>query len=252
MLTVQVKGIEELKRQLAGFSDRRFSAAISTALTRTVRSIEKEWKAQMARDLDRPTPFMLRATRVHTATAEKLQASVLIGDDSLRGGLSPAQVLAPHQAGGDRMQKKFEAALIAQGAMPAGKRAVPGAAAKLDAYGNVSRQQIVQVINQLGSQFSPGYARVIGKSVAKRIASAKRAGREYVAIPVGSGRLSAGIYERAGRRLRAVFVYVNRTQYDRRLTLVENGQAYAERHLNAEVTRTIQEHIAKLAAKGAR
>lgn len=249
-VTIQIKGLDALRRQLESFSDRRFGAAVATAMTRTAAAVSQEWRQILNQELDRPTPMIGRSVRVERAEAARLSAGVRINDNPLNGGLSAAQILAPHGFGGDRMVKRFEAALQAQGAMPSGMRAVPGPAARLDSYGNVARQQIVQVLNQLGGQLSPGYQRVISKSAARRLAAAKRAGREFVALPRGHGRLRAGIYERRERGLAAVFYFVSRTQYPRRLSLVEAGRVFVAQRLPVEMKRAVDEHIARLAARG--
>ena len=162
-------------------------------------------------------------------------------------------VLRPLEVGGTRGQKRFESALIAAGAMPAGSKAVPGPACKIDSFGNPSRQQLVQVLNQLGAQLSPGYQRVIARSAAKRQRSATRSQRVYVAVPRAAKGLKPGVYERVGQRgLLAVFYFVTRVQYARRLDLMTDGVAYINRTLQQQLDRAIRESAGRLAARGAK
>lgn len=246
-IDMQVTGLDKLRAQFAQFSDRRFDASIATALTRTARIVEQSWQQQLSTRFDKPTPATQRATFVQQATAATLASTLKIKDQAT--GTPPVQWLAPEELGGQRGMKKFERALQAQGSMPSGWRAVPGPSAKLDGYGNVARSQIVQVIAQLGAQFSPGYARVISASAAKRSAKAVASGRAYIAITTRSGRLSPGVYERKGKGLAAVFYFVPATQYRRRLELVTSAQQQAPAILQEQIGRALAESMTRLQAR---
>ena len=247
---VDASDVERVARGL-GFSDRRTRAAIATAITRTARRVQDDWSAQLRINLDRPTPLTQRAVHVLRADATTLTATVQLAQalPGGRSGVAPAEYIATQEDGGARGLKKYERALVAAGAMPAGKRAVPGPAARLDGYGNVSRGQIVAVLNQLGAALSVGYQRVIGATAAKRSAVAKRSGRTYVALPNGSGRLKPGVYERAGGRLLLVFGFVSSVRYGKRLRLMQQAAAVITSNLRAEVDRAIAESLARLGAR---
>lgn len=250
-IAIDVSGLDQARQDLvARFSDRRLRAAMATAATRTVRELARGWEQQVGQAFDRPTPATQRAVRTTMATAANLTAEVAVKDVA-QGGAAPVEWLLPEERGGARSIKRFEQALQSQGAMPRGWRAVPGPGAKLDAYGNVSRGQIVQVIAQLGAQYSPGYARVISKSAAKRAASAARRGRAYVAILPGNGqKRTPGVYERKGRGLLPVFIYVQAVQYRKRLRLLDAARDDAGGILRRELTRAVDESAARLAARG--
>jgi len=252
MVEIRVEGLDALKAQLQGFSDRRFRAAVATALTRTAGAVRQQWRQDLQADIDRPTPLTRNAAISMPANAGKLQAEVFLREQLAGGGVAPAEYIGTQERGGDRRLKRFEQALVASGAMPAGMRAVPGRGARLDSFGNVSRAQIVQVLNQLGAKLSVGYQQVISRSAAKRAASAARAGRQYVAIPQDRNGLPAGIYARTGRGLDAVFFYARNVRYPRRTRLLEAGQRVAGARLNAELQRAIGEHMARLAKRGGR
>lgn len=245
--------IDEVRKQFAEFSDRRFNAAMATALTRTARAVGQEWTQQLSARLDRPTPATTRSVLVKRAenTAATLEAEVFLRNEARTpGAVAPAQWLAEHELGGQRRVKKFEAALQAQGSMPRGWKATPGPAARLDGYGNVSRSQIIQVIAQLGAQFSPGYQRVISANAARRAARAVQSGRAYVAIlPGNSAKLTPGVYERVGRTVRAVFWYVPAASYRKRLDLVGSGRANAGVLFQREFERAVAESAARLALR---
>lgn len=67
MMQVKINGLDQLRKQLAEFSDRRFAAAIATALTRSGKHAQEQLRAEMQQSLDRPTPFTLNA--LHLAGA---------------------------------------------------------------------------------------------------------------------------------------------------------------------------------------
>jgi hypothetical protein len=244
---------KELKAQLKDMSERRINAAVATALTRTVREIEKKWQANINANIKAPTKRTQKATVVRQATAKKLMAEVKLRD--VGGGQMPADYLVHHETADERLVKKFERALVATGAMPPGYFVVPGRGAVLDGYGNVSRGQIVQVITQLGGKFSPGYQRVISPDIKKRRASAAKRGRVYVAVRPGAEeqahRVSAGIYERLpnGDRV-AVFLYKSSLSYRKRLSLRELAEKAALPVFRNEFGRAISDSRARMMAKG--
>jgi len=246
--------IAEVRKSFAEFSDRRFQSALATGLTRTAVAIGKTWTARLT-ELDRPTALTRRAVQVIRAenTAVQLSATIKLRDQaSGAGGTAPVQWLAPLEMGGDRGAKRFEQALQSRGSMPRGWKTVPGPAAKLDGYGNVSRGQIVQVLAQLGGNFSEGYERVISANASKRRARIAKLGRVYVAIPPRNmARLAPGIYERNGRNLRAVFFFVEKTNYDTGLELRKSAKEQARERIALEIHRALQESLQRLQARNA-
>ncbi len=193
MIELRVSGVDQARAALAGFSDRRFKAAIATAVTRTARKAAQGWNQQLQTTIDRPTARTKSAATFQGATANKLSARVFVKDRMV--GTAPDEYLQAQEWGGSRAVKKFEQALINSGAMPRGYVTVPGEAAQRDAYGNVSRSLIIAVLAQLGSDYSPGYQRVISKSATRRLATAARRGQRFVAVQPGA-RISPGIYQR--------------------------------------------------------
>lgn len=245
-LTVTPNGLQQLRAQLAGFSDRRLSAAIATAMTRTAKEASKQWQAEINQQIDRPTARTQNAVTFTGAQADRLSARVFLKDRL--SGTTPAEYLQPQEWGGSRSVKKFERALIASGAMPAGYITVPGEGAARDANGNVSRAQLIAVLNQLGRDFTPGYQRTISKAASKRLATAAKHGRRYIVVKPGA-RISAGIYERqADRRLTMVLAFKRDVHYSRRLRLTDEQRIDVRSIFDVEFERAVDQHIARLAA----
>lgn len=241
---IQLEGLDAVRDLVTSFSDRRVRATAATALTRTARELEAEWKGELFTEIDSPTSYTINSPLVTKATAETLTAELFIRDKPARPDApAPVDWLLPQEEGGGRFVKKFERALMAQGAMPARHKVVPARYAQLDGYGNISRGQITHVLTQLGSALSPGYQRTISKSTAKRMASAAKHGREYVAITKQQGGLRAGIYQRRGRQLLPVFIFVTTVRYQKRIDLQEIGNSRGPAILAAQFGRALGEQI---------
>lgn len=253
MTAVTIKGLEELRAKLTAFSDRRFESAIAEALNNTGKQITQEWAKQLSAKLDRPTVLTQRAAILtKRANVGTLSTIVAMRDSIPNDGIPPSEYLLTHELGtGDRALKKFERALVASGAMPPGHKCVPGKYAQLDSHGNVSRGQIVQVLNQLGAALTEGYQRVISRDKTKREVSAKKRGRLYMPVPYRIGKIEAGIYEMKGKEMRVVFFFVKGTRYRKGLSLMDEGEKVAQKVMNIEMNRAIQKRIDSLAKRNA-
>ena len=251
MLTLKLQGLTELRAELKEFSDRRFRNAVSTSLTRAAKEMSLNWQEQIDRRLDRPNPRTKVATTFKSATADTLQSAVLVKDQM--AGTPPATYLNPQERSGGRTAKKFEQALQASGAMPRGYVVVPGRGAQLDAYGNVSRSLIIAIITQLGTDYSPGYSRVIPKTVAGRLRVMAKRGKSYIAVQPDEAKalgVSAGIYERGSSGdLRAVFLFKRSVTYRKRLDLERLAAADGPDIIGAQFARAVNESFARLRAQ---
>lgn len=252
MLRVTIDGLQEARALLEGFSERRFRAAVATALTRTGRALRDEWRTELSGKVDRPTPLTRNAPTSTLATAASLATAVELRD-TVANGQPPSEYLRPLEFGGARGIKKFEQALIAQGSMPAGHYAIPTDYARRDGYGNVARGQIVQILVQLaGGSVRAGYRRVISASAQRRAQAAVRAGREYVAVLAHDGELYPGIYARvAGGGLRMVFSYERAARYRRQLTLIGRARERAQRTFAAELRTAVDQSLQRLRGRRA-
>jgi hypothetical protein len=208
----------------------RIRNAVAAALTRTAVAAREAEKREMRDVFDRPTPFTLGSLFVRPATGERPEALMGI-KDNVGGSRSAVSWLRWHIKGGLRTQTAYERRLVSAGAMRADQRAVPGKFARLDAFGNFSRGQLVQILSQLRIESSTGSSRALPRILpadneatqrAKRGTIRRaynRAGGQYFALPNGRGRLLPGIYiarQFANGRSdpRPVMLFVNRAQYE--------------------------------------
>lgn len=250
-MEIKIKGLDELRRDLAQFSDRRFRAAVATALTRTAKKVQDEMRDELRATFDRPTLFTLNAMRMWPATADRLVARVGFRDDGT-GGVNPNHYMLPNVQGGERRDKRLEAALRAIGALPQGWYAVPGQGARLDSHGNMSRGQVIQILSQLRVMLTAGFNRNMAQGAAG-VASQRKAGGRFFVMPVGNPtRTQPGVYQREfiGSNITPVIVFVSGVRYQARWPFWSNARRRAERHLGGELARSVREQIARLAAKG--
>jgi hypothetical protein len=147
--------------------------------------------------------------RVEKATKEALTAVVRFTE---RGeGVPAAEYLRHNITGGRRVLKRSEIMLRAAGILPEGMLTIPGKAAKLDAYGNMSRGQIVSILS---------YFRTFGRTPLNstrmnmtRVSRARmeRRRRDYFVVPIRDRKLKLypGIWQRDGNELKPLLMFVS-------------------------------------------
>jgi hypothetical protein len=232
----------------------------SVALNHGLRAAAAAERAAMARSFDRPTPYLVR-NGVGITLSDHRRAGPLEGQVHVvsEGPGAPGKALRAEVKGGPRRAKRSELLLRRLGVLPATHLTVPGRAARLDAYGNITRGQILEVLAwfQAFPERGTGGAKswrdnITDKGKArKRAGNRNRSGYEYFAIKPGDKktRLVPGIYRRdlggarfmgpVGTRPQAVLVFVPRTQYTQRLQFVEEAQRALLAELPAAFTRAL-------------
>lgn len=243
-LTVDVKGLDEATQSIVQrFSQQRVAAIGSAALTAAAVAGRAAVQREMETVFDKPTPYTLRSVRYTAATLNKLQSEVFISNDTGARDPSPVVVLRPQVEGGRRGFKGLELALRSAGALPEGWYVVPGAGARLDAYGNVSRGQITQVIAQIRRQAQHG-----PKDARRIVRTARSAGGSIFAVRPG-GKRKPGVYIAylARRNITPIFVFVNRANYRKRLVFDEVVFEAVERVLPAALARGFGESVGRVA-----
>lgn len=253
MLTVRVTDdLAKLTTAIGNIGSRHIPRSTVIALTRTAVKAKEELTSELTRAFDRPTPFTMNALFVRPATMQSPAAEVFIKDFAPKG--TPAiKYLAPSIYAGQRRQKRFERALTASGLMPAGMSAVPGQAAPLDQYGNVSGPYITKMLSQLRAMGQQGYtANETDKGKARRLKRDRRTG-DWLVVREKRGKLHPGIYRRYhfgfGNTLKPIFIFTSKQpQYRQRYNFFEITNDVIERHFPDEFVRAFGEAIGRFGA----
>ena len=223
-VNIDISDIKELREALAK-APGQVNFALSKALNKTAEQAKSEIQTQMKRLFDRPTPFAINSLRIKYAT--KAKPTVEIAFKDINSALSAKTMIEPHVDGGKRVFKGMEARLRGIGILPTGWFAVPGAGANLDVFGNMSKGQISQMLNVLGTYTEGGYNKANDKTrsrLAKGNAKKNVYGFVYWVNPVSSKRvrhLLPGVYQRVktgfGSSLKPILIFVSKVSYRQRL-----------------------------------
>lgn len=187
-----------------------FSTAVS--LTRTAQQLEKDIQRDIPDTFDRPKPETTKGTYMKRATPANLEAVVGIKD-------RVATYLAPNIGSSGRrprVYKNSEKMLRAAGFLPSGKYTVPGAEARLDAYGNMSRGQIVQILSYFRTFGNTSLNSKRKNATDKTRANLAKRNSDYFVVPVASRELGLfpGIWQRNGKSdIKPVLMFVSQPQY---------------------------------------
>lgn len=263
MLTFSVKSdIEAGVRNLNARVLRQIPFATAKALTKTAQAVREAERGEMASVFDRPTPWTLNSLFVKPANKVTLSAEVAFKGPAAKG--TPYdRALAHHIRGGTREWKRMELALKRLGVLPPTWAAVPGDAARLDAYGNMSRGQIVQILSYLQAFGEQGYKANMGAKGRARLAKrtgARIGGVEYF-VSRGPGQwfggrswkngrsqhLPAGVWAKTGThgvKASPVLMFVSLPSYRVRWRFYEVGQRVASATFPVEFQKSIAEAMA--------
>jgi hypothetical protein len=249
MLAYSVRGdIREIEKHLSASARDHIPFATALALTRTAQFVEQKIKEEIPRAFDRPTRFTLNSTWVRPATKQRLWAEVKIKDESFKAK-APIEWLRAQIYGGSRPMKRFEDRLIAAGRMPPGHYAVPASGATYDAFGNMSRGEIVKLMSDLQSHFDPLQNTTATSAGRRRRSRTKRAQFYFSTWPVNkrTAHLRPGIYRRSefgfGSSIRPVLIFVKRARYRKRFKFFEIADAVAPMRFPLEVSLAMRQAL---------
>lgn len=221
-MKVEIQNLDEVVRRLDRLAREQVPYATALALTKTAQAAQAATRAEMTRVFDRPTPFTLASTFIRPATKSRLEAQVFLKDLDNKGGGSARTRLAPQVYGGTRRWKRMEGLLMRTGLMAPGEVAVPGEAAKLDAYGNMSRGQLVQILSWFQAFPESGYKANTTREGRSRLArgSKTRRGVRYFFRRDRPGR---GVYQATrtawGSAIKPVLMFAARPAYSARFDM---------------------------------
>jgi hypothetical protein len=226
MITFSVKSdLEATISRFARIAGDQMPFATAMALTRTAKAAKEEIERQLPSLIDSPTPYTLRGFRLYPATKQKLRAEVDFRV-AMGRGTQARDYLSPIVYGGERKLKAFERSLQRVGLLPSGMAAVPGSGANLDAYGNMSRGQITQILSYFKAFGQQGYrANITDKRKASMAQGSKRKGTRGISYFVGKpngGRHPTGIWQKTdlgelGSAIKPIIIFVSKPRYRKQL-----------------------------------
>jgi len=232
---IKADGLDEALDSLKQLSGPGAQRALALALNKMAEDAIKPLQSEVASVFDRPTPFTLNAFRIDYAKPSALEAAVAVKDEKSgsSSGQAPEAWFQPQVYGGGRALKASEKWLRRAGILPANMYVAPGKGARLDAYGNMSRGHIQQVLSGLKAfdlSGSDHNATDSARSVAK--------GHARAFFVVRKGKRAIGIAERRGKSMQMVLVFVREPNYSPRFDFhkvvrqVAENDALFESHID--------------------
>jgi hypothetical protein len=242
---IRFEGMDKAKEMLSELEKKQLPYATALALTRTGQDVKADLEAEMKKVFDRPTPYTLGSLFLKPATKSNLSSMVYLREWAGKG--TPAtKYMSPNIFAQDRNVKRFEAALQRIGVLPSNMYVVPGAGADLDAYGNMSRGQIVQILSYLSAFGEQGYRANMTAKGRARLLRGKRGspGIAYFVAKPG-GRLRHGIYKRTGysggSTITPVMIFVRKPTYRSIYRFYEVARRTIERTWEENFRRAMRE-----------
>ena len=214
--------------------------ALADALNHTANQARLALRVEMQSVFDRPTPWTLNSVRVLQAKPNNLEATLWVKDekDGASKGYAPEDWVAPQVFGGRRQQRAAEGWLRQARILPPDRFVVPGAGARLDAYGNIHRGHMMQILsglkalNRSGSDHSATDSR-----------RSLRKGHATAFFVLKRGKTPIGIAERRGKHVAVVLAFVRQPQYRERFKFHDVVRRVAEN--DAQLEANIDKAIAK-------
>lgn len=241
---------KDLIKQLDDVQKRQIPFATSLAINRTAQKVKDAQQKEMRDVFDRPTQFTINSLFIKPSTKQTLTARVGFKDYALKG-TAAAKYLQAEISGGERRLKRYEVALRSAGVLPEGYFTVPGDAASIDAYGNIARSQIVQIISYFRANRESGSSsNSTDKTRAKLAKSTKsRYGISYfVGAPAG-GKLPLGIWMKVNTNFgtsnpRPVLIFIKSTNYEPIYDFKYVAENTVKKYIDDEFSKAMKEAVA--------
>lgn len=210
---IKADGLDDALESLKQLSGPAAQRALQMALNKMAEEAIGPLQSEVASVFDRPTPFTVNAFRIDYAKQSSLEAAVAVKDEKSGSskGQAPEAWFEPQVYGGERQLKASEKWLRQAGILPAGMYIAPGRGARLDAYGNMSRGHIQQVLSGLKAFDLAGSDHNATDSARSL---AKGHGRAF--FVVRKANRAIGIAERRGKSMQMVLIFIREPSYSRR------------------------------------
>ena len=243
MISIQITGLDEVKRQL-GTLARQVDFAASRAINTTAFAVNAEIKRDMQSIFKGgATGYTLSAFKVTKADKRNLTASVMLRTDAPGGTGTPFDKALRHLfVGVKRDWKRLEGYLRGLGLIPSGMWAVPGKACPLDQRGNITKTTLREMLGVLKSPIRN--LRVHRKSGAGK---PLKAIGYFVVLPNTKSNLRPGIYKRieTGKTsvAKSIIMFVRSGAYRQFIDLDRISRVVADKTLQSEFDKELDAAI---------
>lgn len=226
--------VRKFEQRLKDIEQRAMPKAARWALNDVAFDVLFANRDLMKRVFDRPTPFTLNAFYVRKATTENLNAVV-----ERKTLVSRRHYLEVQNEGGRRKMTGVER-LLSQRLKYSGLIAavLPTKNLRRNAYGNVAPGTLQRILSGVRAQ-GDSAQNTTGASRARANASGRRRAEYFVPSPESA--LSAGVYERSGKKLKKVLAFSEATpSYSQRFPMEENAASVAEERIEPAFERAFE------------
>jgi len=223
VITVKVD-TKAATRWLSDIQKKQIPFATSVAINKTMIEVQEGLTREMA-VFDRPQTYTKKG--VFYKKSDKRNLTSVVGLKARQGvagipgskGAPLNEYLEAQVEAGPRVDKRSEILLKRAGILPSGYQTRPGSGARLDAYGNMSRGQIVQILSwfkTFGGIKESGRYKGRDTRSAKLNRGSKAKPFEYFVVPDGMPGLATGIWRRQGRKIEPILIFIQPPIYRKR------------------------------------
>lgn len=206
---------------------RQLPFATSKALNETAKIVQREVVSELQKRFDRPTPYVLKSIFIKYSKKNSLRAEVFLRERMAGNNSSSLAEILEHQfKGGPRIRTRLEKALSRAGLIANNEYVAPGAGAKLDRYGNISRGQLKQLLSQILSSTNQSTKQGV-----------KRSG--YMFWSRGDN-LPRGAYILQGKSVKPLLMVVNQPRYKKRIDMDVIATRVVQRDFDAIFSREFE------------
>lgn len=218
--------------------------ALADALNHTANQARQALRVEMESVFNpRPTPWVLNSIRIiHAKPSAAPEAAVWVQDQGTgKNPYSAEDYLLPQVEGGERITRRSEKYLRESGILPAGQFVVPAAGARLDAYGNIQKGHMTQILSGLKAMKLSG-----SDNAATDSRRSLRKGHARAFFVMKRGKTPIGIAERRGKSVAMVLAFVRQPQYRERFKFHDVVRRVAENdaQLEANIDKAIADALA--------
>lgn len=224
--------------------------ALADALNHSANQARQALRTEMENIFEpKPTPWVLNSIRVlHAKPSAAPEAALWVQDQAAgKNPFTAEDYLLPQVEGGERIKRRSEGYLRESGILPAGRFVVPAGGARLDAYGNIQKGHMMQILSGLKAMKLSG-----SDSAASESKRSLRKGNALAFFVLKRGKTPIGIAERRGKNVVMVLAFVRQPQYSARFKFhdvvrrVAEDDGQLEANIDKAITDALSGRLPKL------